>query len=154
MQSAHYDEQGQILVSLFELDHWPSNDCHNFIQLRRSCRQRWWCQRMNVSAREHILKMKLSFKVNTFPVYTLVTIFKFFYLAMCGWVISVINSLIVTLVNLQHYLAPKKWDNRDLLSFTYLMDLRYCTSAIKSISFAKDGCWRPYPKIWYSPWMG
>ncbi|GAB1863052.1 Odorant receptor [Camponotus japonicus] len=55
-------------------------------------------QRMNVSAREHILKMKLPFKVNTFPVYTLVTIFEFFHLVMCGWAISVINSLIVTLI--------------------------------------------------------
>lgn len=65
-------------------------------------------QRMNVSAREHILKMKLPFKVNTFPVYTLVTIFEFFHLVMCGWAISVINSLIVTLVSLQHYSVSKK----------------------------------------------
>ncbi|KAL6429654.1 hypothetical protein ACFW04_007522 [Cataglyphis niger] len=55
-------------------------------------------QRMNVSAREHILKMKLPFKVNTSPVYTLVMIFEFFHLAMCGCGISVINSLIVTLI--------------------------------------------------------
>lgn len=65
-------------------------------------------QRMNVSTREHILKMKLPFKVNTFPVYTLVTIFEFFHLVMCGLAISVINSLIITLVSLQHYSASKK----------------------------------------------
>lgn len=65
-------------------------------------------QRMNVSAGEDILKMKLSFKVNTFPVYTLVTTFKFFHLAMCGWAISAINLLIIHLVSLRHYSAPKK----------------------------------------------
>lgn len=95
-------------------------------------------QRMNVSAREHILKMKLPFKVNTFPVYTLVTIFEFFHLAMCGWAISVINSLIITLVSLRHYSASK---NGIIVLYYYsrVLDLRYCTSAVKSIYFA-TGC--------------
>nr|XP_012219937.1 PREDICTED: uncharacterized protein LOC105670797 [Linepithema humile] len=53
--------------------------------------------RMNVSAREHILKMKLPFKVNTSPIYVAVTILQFFHLVMCGCGISIVNSLIVTL---------------------------------------------------------
>ncbi|KMQ86535.1 odorant receptor 67c, partial [Lasius niger] len=55
-------------------------------------------QKMNVSAREHILKMKLPFKVNTFPVYALVMIFEFFHLSMCACGMSMVNSLIVTLI--------------------------------------------------------
>ncbi|XP_067205422.1 uncharacterized protein [Linepithema humile] len=54
--------------------------------------------RMNVSAREHILKMKLPFKVNTSPIYVAVTILQFFHLVMCGCGISIVNSLIVTLI--------------------------------------------------------
>ncbi|XP_024891684.1 uncharacterized protein LOC112467328 [Temnothorax curvispinosus] len=53
-------------------------------------------QRMNVSARDHILKIKLPFEVDTSPIYVLVTILEFLHLAMCG--ISMINSLIVTLI--------------------------------------------------------
>jgi len=56
-------------------------------------------QRMNISAREHILKMKLPFKVSTSPVYVLITILQFFHLAICGCGISMVNSLIVTLVS-------------------------------------------------------
>ncbi|XP_072750608.1 odorant receptor 13a-like [Anoplolepis gracilipes] len=55
-------------------------------------------QKINVSARDHILKMKFPFKVNTFSTYTLVTILEFFHLAMCGCGISVVNSLIITLI--------------------------------------------------------
>ncbi|XP_011694595.1 PREDICTED: odorant receptor 4-like [Wasmannia auropunctata] len=53
---------------------------------------------MNVSAREHILKMKLPFQIDTSPIYMLVTIFEFLHLAMCGCGISTVNSLIVTLI--------------------------------------------------------
>lgn len=52
-------------------------------------------QRMNVSAREHILK--LPFRIDTSPIYMLVMILEFLHLAMCG--ISVVNSLIITLVS-------------------------------------------------------
>ncbi|KAL6254504.1 hypothetical protein P5V15_014557 [Pogonomyrmex californicus] len=55
-------------------------------------------QRMNVSAREHILKLKLPFQIDTSRTYVLVTIFEFLHLAMCGCGISMINSLIVTLI--------------------------------------------------------
>ncbi|XP_014480037.1 PREDICTED: odorant receptor 4-like [Dinoponera quadriceps] len=55
-------------------------------------------QRMNVSAREQILKMKLPFKVNTSPVYLLITILQFLHLVLCGCGISMVNSLIVTLI--------------------------------------------------------
>lgn len=94
-------------------------------------------QKMNVSAREHILKMKLPFKVNTFPVYALVMIFEFFHLSMCACGMSMVNSLIVTLVSLRHYSASK---NKIIAIFYHSrMDLRYCTSAVKSMSFA-TGC--------------
>lgn len=56
-------------------------------------------QRMNVSAREHILKMNLPFRVSTSPVYVLITILEFIHLAMCACGISLVNSLIVTLVS-------------------------------------------------------
>lgn len=56
-------------------------------------------QKMNVSAREHILKMKLPFQIDTSPIYTLVTVLEFLHLAMCGWGISMVNSLIVILVS-------------------------------------------------------
>ncbi|XP_012526713.1 odorant receptor 4 [Monomorium pharaonis] len=55
-------------------------------------------QRMNVSAREHILKMKLPFQIDTSPIYMLVTILEFLHLVMCGCGISLVNSLIVTLI--------------------------------------------------------
>lgn len=56
-------------------------------------------QRLNVTAREHILKMKLPFRIDTSPIYMLVMILEFLHLAMCGCGISMINSLIVTLVS-------------------------------------------------------
>ncbi|XP_018401481.1 PREDICTED: uncharacterized protein LOC108778727 [Cyphomyrmex costatus] len=54
-------------------------------------------QRMNVSAREHILKLKLPFQIDTVPIYMLVTILEFLNLAMCGYGTSMINSFIITL---------------------------------------------------------
>ncbi|XP_019699280.1 odorant receptor 24a-like [Harpegnathos saltator] len=55
-------------------------------------------RQMNVSAREHILKMKLPFTVSTSPVYALIMILQFFHLVMCGYGISLVNSLVVTLI--------------------------------------------------------
>ncbi|EZA57543.1 ObirOr5-V14 [Ooceraea biroi] len=67
----------------------------NPIQLRGTCCN---IQRINVSAREYILKMKLPFTVSTSPIYVLITILQFFYLAIYGCGISMVNSLIVTLI--------------------------------------------------------
>ncbi|XP_012061489.1 PREDICTED: odorant receptor 4-like [Atta cephalotes] len=53
---------------------------------------------MNVSAREHILKLKLPFQIDTFPIYVCVTILEFFHIITCGCGISTINSLIITLI--------------------------------------------------------
>ncbi|KAF3054418.1 Odorant receptor 146 [Nylanderia fulva] len=55
-------------------------------------------EKMNVSSREHILKMKLPFMINTFPVYALVMIFEFCHLSICACGMSIVNSLIVTLI--------------------------------------------------------
>ncbi|KAF3054546.1 Odorant receptor 360 [Nylanderia fulva] len=55
-------------------------------------------EKMNVSAREHILKMKLSFVMNTFPVYALVIIFEFCHLSICPAGYLIVNSNIVTLI--------------------------------------------------------
>ncbi|XP_011148020.3 odorant receptor 24a-like isoform X2 [Harpegnathos saltator] len=55
-------------------------------------------RRMNVSARQHILKMKLPFTVNTSPVYALVMILQFFLLVMCACGVSIVNSLVVSLI--------------------------------------------------------
>ncbi|KAF3054416.1 Odorant receptor 285 [Nylanderia fulva] len=54
-------------------------------------------EKMNVSAREHILKMKLSFVMNTFPVYALVIIFEFCHLSICPAGYLIVNSNIVIL---------------------------------------------------------
>ena len=56
-------------------------------------------QRMNVSAREHILKLKLPFQIDTFPIYVCVTILEFFHIMTCGCGISTVNSLIIILVS-------------------------------------------------------
>ncbi|KAF3054441.1 Odorant receptor 418 [Nylanderia fulva] len=48
----------------------------------------------------HILKMKLSFVMNTFPVYALVIIFEFCHLSICPAGYLIVNSNIVTLCTL------------------------------------------------------
>ncbi|XP_018302571.1 odorant receptor 22c-like [Mycetomoellerius zeteki] len=53
---------------------------------------------MNVSAQEHILKLKMPFQIDTFRIYVFVTILKYFHIATCGCGISTINSLIIILI--------------------------------------------------------
>ncbi|KAL0134021.1 hypothetical protein PUN28_001133 [Cardiocondyla obscurior] len=55
-------------------------------------------QRLNVSAREHILKMKLPFRIDTSPMYVLTMVFEFIHLTMVAGGIALINSLIVILI--------------------------------------------------------